>query len=300
MFLPLTFMFGIIKVVCGMNGHNELVALQMAGVSLERFVRPIFLLGAFFTCLCLGNFEFIAPKSLFFVDSFHMAHLKKGKKLEDKNIGVYLLKDNTKLVYQKKTGPNELADVFWIRSTSDIWHMKRLNLEAIPPLGFFADHLERNKKHLFEKTQSFKEQAFSQMDFSLSEAQEAKTPFETRSLSTLAFNLAKKEYSSRKERATLSAQLNYKLAASLLSLLIALSITPFCLKFSKNVPVFLISALSISGFIIFFISMDAAMILAENQALSPFFAIWAPLLTLGLFFSAHFIKQAQFFLKKNI
>ena len=291
MFLPLTFMLGIIKVIGDMNIHNELTALQMAGISLGRLCRPLFLMGALFSLVCLANFEIMAPRSLFYVNTFHTKHLKKSKKKDRELLGAYLLKDGSRIIYQNREAQNLLFDVFWIISDNDVWHAKKLDIGQNPPCAYYADHLMRQENGNFEKTGSFAKGPMENMRFCIAEAKEKKPPVDSRPLSGLISGLLKKEYFSQKEKAFIQSQFYYKVTASLLSMLIVLAITPFCLRFSRSTSLFFITALALVGFIVFFISMDAAMILAENQVFSPFWALALPLLVPGALFTLNFKHQ---------
>lgn len=61
--LPISILLGVIFALGRFARRNEIVALQAAGVSLERFLRPLFVLGLLSSVLSLGFNELVVPRA---------------------------------------------------------------------------------------------------------------------------------------------------------------------------------------------------------------------------------------------
>ena len=86
-------------------------------------------------------------------------------------------------------------------------------------------------------------------------------------------------------------QLLFKVAIPLLSLLVVAAGAPFCLRHSRNLPVFVTYAIALFGFIAFFLMMDAAIIMGANQVVSPFIAILGPIAICWVSFGFNYRKS---------
>ena len=289
LFLPLTLMLAIIKVLCDMNVHNELTALRVSGISTRMLSRPFFIIAIFLTIFTYLNFEFFSTDSL--NDHFKKSHLKKEGRKKNQKANVIYLEDGTKLIYQSSNlKAKELFDVFWIKSSDDIWHIKYLQIIEPMPIGYFVDHLQRNLDNKLEKATSYNEHQFDTMIFDENNV-DMLIPYENRSITNLFEQLLLKKVTSPKENAEIVSQLNYKLSMPLLSIIIVLAIIPFCIKFSKNVSIFYICTFSIFAFVIFFMLVDAVIILGENQVFTPWLIIWLPFVLTSVFFMRRFLRH---------
>ncbi len=290
LFLPLTLMLAIIKVLCDMNVHNELTALRVSGISVYQLSRPFFIIAILLTIFTYLNFEYFSTDSLNSVDNFKKSYLKKEERKKSQKANVIYLEDGTKIVYQNSSlKEKELFDVYWIESPDIIWHIKYLKINAPYPIGYYVDQLSRNSFNKFEKKISYDEHHFSTMVFENNN--DMLVPYENRSITTLFKQLFFKKVSSPKENAEITSQLNFKLAMPLLSLIIVLAIIPICIKFSKNISIFYICTFALFGFVIFFMMMDAVLILGENQVFTPWIIIWLPFLASFTFFGRRFLRH---------
>lgn len=285
LFLSLGFLLAIIAVIGSMNRNNELLALQMAGLSSKKIIRPLLFIGLFLSLLSYSNNELQYPKALRFVHGFKKNHLHSQRKEKNDNVQSIVLKDNTKLVYSNYNfAKNRLKDVFWILN-QEIYHIKQLDLNSEPPTGYFVDHFVQNKNAFFIKKDSFALKQFSQIHFD-KQSSAFLVPFEERSISTLCIQFFKKNYSSYKEKAALAAHLNYKLALPLLSFLVPFALTPWLFRFSRRTHLFILTALALFAFFCFYTLIDAFFILTENGGGSAFFFLWTPFLLLFLLSNA--------------
>ncbi|MDE3045143.1 MAG: LptF/LptG family permease [Verrucomicrobiota bacterium] len=266
LFLPLSFLLTVLKVLLDLNEHLELVALQMAGLSRKKLLVPFFFFASFLSLTCYANSEWIAPTAINAAKTFRATYSTHNKKPRRENLHALVLQDGSELVYQTFSD-HELFDVFWIRSRHDIWMMKTLTLTT-PPTGYFVDHLVRT--HQLEKTESYPIRSFPELTCP---SPKPFIPFESRPLSTL---LQEALYASS-DKASVQTHLHYKLALPLLSFLILLALAPFTLRFSRTRPLFLLAALSLFAFFAILTLLDSCLILGENQVFSPALAIWSPL-----------------------
>lgn len=272
LFIPLSFLLTTLKVLFDLTRHLELVALQTAGLSGKKLLSPFFALAAILSLVCYANSEWVAPHAMKSAKTFKASYSKHKKKTRREHLQCTLLKDGSELVYREyDEASNVLRDVFWIRSSNDFWHIKTLALSEPLPMGHSVDHLVRNV--LLQKTESFATKTFSELPLAV--APKAFIPFESRPLSTL---LREALYAA--DQAGIQTHLHYKLALPQLLFLIVLGLAPLAMQFSRRQPLFLILALSLFGFIACITLLDSLLILGENRVLSPWIAIWSPILGL--------------------
>lgn len=289
-FFPLTLLFTILKVLLDLNSHNELVALQIAGLSQKKLLIPFFIFAAFLGCISYANHEWIAPSAQEAADTFQLAHTKKKKKASKTHVYSASLQNQSELVYQEfleKT--DELFDVYWIKSNKDIWHIKFLKIDPSGeniPIGRFADHLQRTKGHKLEKTESHLTYSFPEIVLDNNVTLQTFIPFENRSLSTLCRQALKPTV----ERRSIICHLHYKLATPLIPFLILLTLSPIVMRFSRLKSTVLITAISLFSFIGFMTILEGMLILGENQVIPGYIAIWGPIALVLLFATPRFYR----------
>jgi len=289
-FLPLTLMLAIIRVLSDRQAHNEITPLLLAGISRKKLLIPFAMIALILTGICYLNFEFLVPKSLDYIEDFRKSHSKKSLLTPQKQkIGIAALKDGTNLVYQKKE-ENALIDVFWILSNDEVWHMKKLVLSK-PPKGFYVDHIQRVESRAFEKVESFENFIFTEMSRPNIAKKSSFIPYENRSLSRLTNQITHQKYFSDEEKANILTHLHLKLAMPLLSLIILIALPPYLFAFTRKPRTYIISTVALASFVIFFTLIDSAAILGENQVLSPSMAIWIPFLCTSIFFGRIFYQM---------
>lgn len=276
-FFPLTLLLTTLKVLLDLNGHNELVALQMAGLSQKKLLLPFFIFAACLGSISYTNYQWMAPTSQEASDTFQIAHAKKKKKKNQPHVYNAPLVNGSELVYQgyqENTG--ELFDAYWLKSNKDIWHIKYLKIAHIPgeiPIGRFADRFQRNKENKLEKTESHFTHSFPDIVLDNNVSLQTFVPFENRSLSTLFWQSLKQTA----EKRSVICHLHYKLATPLIPFLILMTISPIAMRFGRLKPTFLITAISLFGFIGFMTILEGMLILGENQVLPGYMAIWGPI-----------------------
>lgn len=284
-FFPLTLLLSTLKVLLDLNIHHELVALQMAGLSQRKLLKPFFAFATLIALASYANHEWFSPDAQESANTFRHEHAKRKKKEQKPHLFTAALQDKSELVYQT-VRENELFDVFWIRNSKDIWHIKYLKMNPSPE-GRFVDHFERNKEGKLEKTESFINHLFPDLILDPNANLEAFIPFENRSISTL-FQQSFKQNSESHE---VICYLQYKLASPLLSFVILLLISPIAMRFNRSIPSFLIASCSLFAFIGFMTILEGMLILGENQVIPSYIAIWSPMIGVFLVGLSQFLPK---------
>jgi lipopolysaccharide export system permease protein len=283
--LPLALLIATIRSLTLLNANRELLALQASGVPLKKIFRPFFLLVLLCSILGYCNEEVLSPKS---VSYFEQARQLEGKtpfkKIKRKQFALLQLEDSSQLIYQRfDEEKNAFFDVYWIRSFHDIWRMKYLHVNPKAPIGEYVDHIVRSKEGFLEKAESYEKCLLPSLKWETSTFHKKQSSIKHQKISQLAYLFLKKDKHSFHAQGEIKTHFFHKLLMPLLPLLVFLSVAPFCVSYSRNIPIFIIYAVSIFGFILFFTFTNALVILGENQVLPPFVVMLSPfLLSFGL------------------
>jgi len=271
LFLGLAFLFTILKVLSDLSHHSELIALYMAGLSKRALAKPLFAIAFCLTLLSCVNAQWLFPAALESIDAFRSEHAKRNRTAPRAHAQSVALDDGSELVYQtfdprKKT----LSDIFWLKGPQELWYIKRLEMAEKTPVAHFVDRFKRENGQLL-LLESHESLPINDLFLSQEVALQQFVLFENRPLVTLFFQSFKKSA----DASAIQAHLHNKLVFALLPLLIALSLPPCLLQFSRTQPLFLIAAASIFLLIAFLTLQDGMLILAENRVLPPSLAIWS-------------------------
>lgn len=285
--LPLALLLSTIKVLTALQLKNEWLVLQAAGLSKKQLLKPFWQVA--FGCMALVflNYHIFLPTALRHIDEFrsehfHSSHLAKRKEL----IHLIPLQDQTKLLYQSQE-EGRLFDVLWIKSLSEMWHMKYLNNDPLQPVAEFADHIVRNSAGLLEKKESYTKVQLQELKWHPRRARLGLIPWEQRSLTEL-YQLRSHPHTSAYEIPKITTTLTFRLAIPWISPLLVMALIPFCLQ--KRDHFFLLYALSIFGLFAIYMFLDAFSILSEHGLLSPLISIGTPLVLLGGMFGWRYAK----------
>ena len=273
-----------VAVMCSMNNARELLALRASGVTLNTLLRPFFFLGVL---CCTFNWicgETLLPKALNYIDL-----VEHKKYLIDSNnkrpFKILYLKDNSKLIYQKYLPEtHQYYDVIWIRSFNDIWKIKILNGDPKHPLAEYADHLVRDSSGLLKKAESFDRCVLKNLTWQAKLSKNGYVPMENRKISELFRVLFHFHEISKAQYAEVFSYFLYKISIPMISVLIIMGITPYCIRYSRELPQFIIFSLSLFIFFSFFTISQSMIIIGENRILHPALAILTPyVLSFALF-----------------
>ena len=291
--IPLTLLITTIKLLTTFNERRELVALQTAGISSKRLLRPFFIVALGCTLFSFANIQFLLPASLRYADQFHANHFRHSFYGERKEpMHVLTLKDNSKLVYQKYDAMKDVFfDVIWIRSADDIWRIKTLKADPKKPQGKYVDHLTRNGQGIIEKNGSYESYIFEEVRWNPSAMQQGSIPFENRKWTDLYHLLREKRNTPSYEKSEILTQVLFKSVMPVLPILCVIAVAPVCIRYARRLPLFFLYAFSLFAFLAFYAFMDAATILGENHLVTPFTAILVPFFSLSSFFMWKFLKM---------
>jgi lipopolysaccharide export system permease protein len=277
--IPLSLLISTLKVLFALNARGELLALQASGLSQKKILRPFFFIGLVCVLFNLVSSEFLLPSSLNFLDKFrgeHFKHHDRDKRKEP--VHAIRMKDGSKMIYQTADREKKLfQDVFWVQSVNEIWRMQSLSTDQEHPIGFYVDHIQRNREGNFEKVESFDQYRFAKFRWQPDPTGKGYTPLENRRLSELLRMLIQRTKTTAYEYPQVLTHFLFKVAMPFLSLLVIAAGAPFCLQHSRNLPIFFTYAIALFSFIAFFALMDAAVILGENLVVSPYLAILTPI-----------------------
>lgn len=300
--LPLALLIAFVKTVCTLNTNQELVALMASGLKLKLLMRPFLAVGLICVLLMYANEQFLLPDAL-----------KKLRRIEDSTkhqkhrhsppLAVHhiILEDGSLLVFQEYDSAKErFFDAFWIQSIDNIYRIKYLTPALEMPKGFFVDHLIRQENGELLHEEAFEELLFPGMKFNPEILQSTILEPEILSLTDLIEEASQVSYDSNEteykmmlneKESKLMTAFYWKLAMPWLCLMAILAPAPYCVRFSRQLPIFLIYLCSLFGLIAFYMFMDAAQVVAKRQVIPPFWAICGPFLTLFSYFGWKFAKM---------
>lgn len=254
-FISISFLFSIIHTILDCSRHFELVSLQMAGHSLLKITKMVFLLAALMTIVNVANFELFYPtaRSIF-----------ERSPLRVSNIGRLILSDQTELFYNETLSSTAtLKDLFWIKSDDEIWHIQSLN-KFFPYKGTGIDRF-----HIREgKIESFSTSHEGVIDLTDAKLLSISYSYQHLSLRDLYFLLEQKN-SISEDTNEIRICLYYNILMSLLPLLIAIWTLPFITGYYKAFPSLRIYAISFFVFIFFYLILKVGVVFARNELLSP-------------------------------
>ena len=286
--LPLAVLMTTLKVLCSCNRNHELLAFQVAALSIKRLLTPFFLLALICTSFNYINLQFLIPLSRSYIDVFEKTLFKKKKHPNTPAVRILALQDGSNLIYQYfDPMKREFFDLFWVISTDLIWHIKTLSLQEHLPLCSHVDIIQRNDEGLMEKKTSYLSCSFPIAFNDTLEMQIKQLP------ENCAISELWKKYhqgTDIKNQATIQVHFYFKLLIPWLSFLVIIIAAPYCFEFNRKLPVFFIFAGAIIGYIALFTLLNAFLILGEASVIPPVFAIFTlPILLFG-YFGLKFIK----------
>lgn len=290
--LPFAIMIATIKTLCQLNVNNELVAMLSSGVKIKALLRPFFLLGLIFTTLMYLNIQFLVPIATTNLKSIS----EEGQKLKKKKLGqamvehIALADESTLLFQHYDQGRQRFFDAYWVRSPDEIYRFKYLYPNREIPHGEFVEHLQRNEKGAIVEKAAYAKLDLSEMHFNKKKLIETTTLPEQLSLSALWEKVFSLPGEHTEKQAQMLTIFYMRMAMPWFCLLAFIGPAPFCINFSRTLPIFLIYAISAFAFIAFYLVMESAEVMAKRQVFNPFTAITIPFLLFSLPLSWNYIR----------
>lgn len=276
--IPFALLIAVIKTLLTLNTHQELVALLASGVSLKRLMRPFILLGLVCTALLFLNEQFLMPQAL-----------KKLRHIEDSNknskrrhhpeiaVNPVVLADESLLLFQSyDITKEEFFDVFWVRSIDDIYRMTSLTHGHVTPQGKWVDHFVRQPNGELAQVAAHELKAFPDLHFNEKALQSTFLDPDALKITELWSQLPVGQEAANEKESKLLTSFYWKMMIPWLCLLAVIAPIPFCVRFSRQLPIFLIYVCGVFGLVAFYLLMDATLIIAKRQVLAPLWAIGVP------------------------
>jgi lipopolysaccharide export system permease protein len=291
--LPLALLIALVQTVCTLNSHQELVAFMASGFKLKLLMRPFLAMGLLCVGLMYANEQFLLPEALRKLrrmeDSTKHQKSRHAPRLAVRHV---VLEDGSLLIFQDyDTAKERFFDAYWIQSIDQIYRMKYLSPTSSAPVGFFVDHLVRQPNGELLQEASYRELTFPAMQFNPELLQSTILDPEILSISDLTTQVLEVSSDLNEKESKILTAFYWKLVLPWLCLLAIIGPAPYCVRFSRQLPIFLIYVFSLFGLIAFFMFMDAAQVVAKRQVLSPFWAICGPFITVFGYFGWRFVKM---------
>jgi lipopolysaccharide export system permease protein len=290
--IPFALLIALIKTLCTLNTSRELLALMAGGFKLPILIRPFLFIGLFFTTLLFLNEQFLLPtalKKLRYIEDA-TKHQSSRNKLA-LSVRHLLLEDGSLFLFQSyDTAKNRFFDAYWVRSVDNIYRIKYLYPYVDPPMGHFVDHLIRQPSGELLPQESFDQFNFAAIRFNKQVLQSTLIDSDALSLSELWSQLPSYSQPLTEKESKLLTAFYWKIIMPWLCVLAILAPIPFCLSFSRLLPVFFIYVCGVFGLIAFYLFMDAAQVIAKRQVLPPLWALVVPFLSVFSFFTWRVLK----------
>lgn len=282
--VPLAILLGTIKVLCKLNEDNELIAMMASGVKMNTLLGPFILVGLLGTGLMYLNNQTLLPlaaKELQYINDSHShAKQKNNSQLAAQHLA---LKDQSTLLFQSYDSSRAVFfDAYWIRSSDELYRIKELEIATATPTGFSVDTFKRSPEGALLNVDYAPQMSFPHIVFDKKRLHDTLTQPEALSLTELWKKLPAGQRVKSEKQARLVSTFHHKITTPWLCLLAVVAPAPFCMRFSRRFPIFLVYACGLFGFMAMYIAMDAAHVLGRRQFVDPLLAIWLPF----LFFTA--------------
>ncbi len=278
--LPFALLIALIRALCTLNAHNELIALMSSGISLMTLMRPFLFFGLLCTCYLYFNTEVLQPLAMHqIVRVEKLRSSKKHKQMEMKSVQHLSLGDGSTIVFHHFDHDRQaFFDAYWVRNIDNIYHMKYLEpaLEEKAPVGHFVDHFTRDADHQLIVAEQFAQTTFPEMVFNKELLFDTVIDPDRLPLSDLWKKLPGLNRAASEKESQVLAAFYHKLIIPWLCLLVVIGTAPFCIRFTRNLPVFLIYAGGVFSLVTLNLIITTGVTLAERQVLPPLLVIGVP------------------------
>jgi len=282
--LPFAILIATIKTLCQLNVNNELVAMLSSGINIKRLLRPFLMLSLIFTTLMYLNVQFFVPMATTNLKSISEEGRKlKKKKKEQSMIEHIVLADESTFIFQNYDQVYQrFFDAYWIRSPDELYRFKYLYPNGDIPRGEFVEHLKRNEKGLIVQQEANETRDLPEMHFNKKKLIETTIMPEQLSLTTLWNKIPSLSGEMTEKQGKILTTFYVRLLMPWFCLIAFIGPAPFCIRFSRTLPIFVIYAISAFVFIAFYLVMESAEVMSKRQLFSPLAGISIPFLVLSL------------------
>ncbi len=277
--LPFGLLLATIRTQTNLNTHNELVALMASGVRLGTLLQPFILVGLAAVMLMYINTQFWMPHALQKINHITRSIIHKRAKRLIQNLTVQnlVLTDKTSLIFQNFDSlEKKLIDVYWIRDVNDIYRIKYLYPYQEIPTGYIVDHLQRKPGGELTIVDTFESKSFPEMHFHKKDLFQGMTAPEDESVTDLWKKIPRQSSMASEKESEVLSVFYHKMIMPWLCLLAIIGPAPFCIRYTRNMPLFFIYALSIFGLVAIGLIFDSTLVLGKRQIVEPWIAILLP------------------------
>lgn len=275
-----------VKTLCSLNVRNEIVALMSSGVKLKTLMRPFIFVALTLVALMYINEEFLQPIAFRHINYLKDMHMDDHANLDqERNVQSLEVVGQGELIYHGyDSARKSFFDVYWLKNINEVYRIKYLYPHEGIPRGRFVDHFVRHKDGELLLANSEKTLDFSTMKFNPERLRQSIVDPRQESLTSLWRHLPSKQVNLDDAQARTLTSFYHKLLMPWLCLLAIIGPAPYCLRFTRELPVFMIYLFSMITLVTFYLIMNSAMIIGENQVYPPIFAIGIPFAAYGVFF----------------
>lgn len=281
--IPFGILLATARTLLLFNSRSELVALMAGGYSLRSLLTPFIFVGLAMTLISFANEEWVQPRASHYIKSIEDRYvLLKKKKRGIPTAHHVPLVDGSLLIFQNYIENEELfKDLFWIRSTDEIYRMGTLKAFQSPPIAGDVELLQRQDNGFLMVANTHDTLAMEDLVLNKNQLLETIVQPTLFPLSLLWEKLPDAP-KSEKEAAILTA-FTKKMFLPWLSLFAVLISAPFCVTFGRQIPSFMIYACSIFALVALYLVLDAGEVLAKRQMMHPAVALLIPMALASLF-----------------
>jgi lipopolysaccharide export system permease protein len=276
-----------------LNVRNEIVALLSSGIRFGTLVKPFVAIGLTAVALLYINEEFFMPHAYAKINFLKDLHSDEdAHRNQERNVQSLEVENGGRLIFHSfNTAKKSFFDVYWVKSVEEIFKIKYLYPAENGARGEFIDYFQRAPDGEFALSESFDKKEFPDMQFDPNNLRQSMIDPRQEPISELfhRYSPFKKRLTDFQARA--STNFYNKLVIPWLCFLAAIGPIPYCFRYTRQLPIFMIYLVSMMTLVSFYLIMNSALLFGENQVFSPFAAIVLPF---GLYFGAIYTKYKSF------
>lgn len=294
--IPLAILIASLYTIYTLNTHMELIALRACGFSLLKLMSPFVGMGLICTLLMYVNAEFFLPGALAQLKKIESTTKHQRKSLQNAvAVNSMSLEDGSLFFYQNfDETTHRFFDTYWVESIDSIYRMKYLSPPSVTStqaVGTFVDHLKRMDNGELQQEKEYQELTLPKMKFGQERLRSSLLDPECLSLSELWTQVKSMEGEEMNDKESqILTSLYSRCTLPWLSLFAAIATAPFCARFSRQQPFFIVILCSLFGLIAFYLFLDAASVISRRQLLSPLIAITGSFILFSSYFFVRFLR----------
>ncbi len=276
--VPFALLLANIKTLTARNQNNELIPLLASGVPMKTLMKPHLYSGFIAVVFLFFSAQYITPYAMEKLSLIEESCFFRKTKKEPRNIHMVHLEDKSLLIFQNRDRERDLLfDTYWVRTGDDLYHFKILDLSKQVPEGHFGEHLVRAESGALILEETFAGISLVELPVKKTSLEKSLKPIEGYSLTELFQELPLRSETASNLQIAITTMFYRKLAMPWLSFLAILAPAPFCLRFNRNLAVFLLYIGSIAGLLVAFFILNASTVLSLSQMLPAPAALLTPM-----------------------